>query len=177
MIGGKLNLDGNMLPYDCNTFASFNNKYFEGNYIKTNLDHYFNDLSFIYHSFIFDYQPGNDCFDVYDLNKPNYKLTIYQYPVETISSSETFFNIIVCDFVNEYYAVATQTGHIFDSFKSCEIKYLVIGFISTDIYNSCDKFHKSKTTKDIENDFLIKISYNPTNIDYNKLKEVLMVSS
>ena len=190
LLGNKLNFDKNIMPYECEKFASFGDDY----YYKENP---FIDLTYAFHSFIIGYDINVDKYNIYDLNRPDYKLFIYQYEKETFNSNETFFNIIECDehlenLNSSHYIAATQTGHVMEYVDSTikidgkedenvkialsfnQFKYLLIAYITLEIYKMCGGIKSGKIDIDVADIILYRISYLPTGIDYDKLNQMLI---
>jgi hypothetical protein len=189
------NFDKNMLPYSNNNLASFGD------------DFYFEDNKFIqlacgFHSFIITYSTSNDCYEIYDLNKKDYKIYVYQYKRPTFNKNETWFNLINYDITDDcitsYYSAATQTNHIveykygslsFDGKYNFNIdlsfnqfKYLLLAYISLDIYRMSGKpidgkANGIKLDTDLGYSILKRLLFNPTGVNHDRLDQIFNISS
>ena len=191
LIGGKMEFDKMTLPINKEDLANFgdSNYYFN--------DNNFAELSCCYHSFIVDYIPSYDCYEIYDLNRPDSKLCIYQYEHDVVKNNETYFNVI-CYKEDikypeaSYYVISTQTGHIFeynygilkfDSKENIKItltfnqfKYIVLNFIALDIYRN-DENTNISLNDNIGHEIIKRLLILPAWTDYYKLNEIISISN
>jgi len=192
----KLTFDKNLLPYNSDNFGRIDELHYLNNYNENK----FIELALCYHSFIITYLPRGDYYEIYDLNKKDSKIIIYQYPLKTYEKNETWFNLINCNISEDsefsHFAVATQTNHIIEyncnkisfdgkynfdiSLTFNQFKYILLGYIALDIYRMSGEVKNGEANgiginDDISYEIIKKMFYNPTSVNHVLLSEMIHI--